>query len=132
MLAIAAVRKHRRHSPYFSDVAPGSPFYNYVETAYNHNAIAGYSHGTFRPGNNVTRGQLCKIVVSAQGWAVNSPGGQHFVDVPATNPFYGFIETAYAHNAITGYADGTFRPGSPALRGQICKIVYNVTASRAP
>ena len=39
--------------------------------------------------------------------------------------FYDYIETAYHHGIISGYADGTFRPGNSATRGQICKIVYD-------
>jgi len=109
--------------PHFSDVPPGSPFYLYVETMYNH-YIHGYDDGTFRPYNGVTRGQFAKIIVVAQEWQVQSPPSPTFVDVPPGSPFYAFIETAYAHNIISGYADGTFRANNPATRGQISKMVY--------
>jgi hypothetical protein len=50
-------------------VATNDPFYGYVETAYAHTIISGYSCGPgcleFRPGNNATRGQICKIVYQA-------------------------------------------------------------------
>ena len=53
----------------------------------------------------------------------------NFTDVSPTDPFYTHIETAYAHNIISGYSCGTgcleFRPGNDATRGQIAKIVYN-------
>ena len=52
-------------------------------------------------------------------------GGPHFTDVPTTDPFYAFVETAYNHTIISGYSDGTFRPGANATRGQISKIVYS-------
>ena len=45
-----------------------------------------------------------------------------------TDPFFCYIETAYSHNIISGYSDGTFRPGNSATRGQICKIVYQAIA----
>jgi hypothetical protein len=115
--------------PHFSDVGPGSAFYNYVETAYNRGVISGYADGTFRPDSDVTRGQLCKIVVLAEGWPINTTGGPHFTDVPAGSVFYGFIETAFNRGIITGYSDGTFRPGNPATRGQIAKIVYNAVSA---
>lgn len=115
--------------PHFSDVQQDNPFYDYIETAYNHQIISGYSDGTFRWGNNVTRAQLCKIIVSAEAWAIDTTGGPHFSDVPTTDPFYGYIETAYNHSIISGYADGTFRPGNYATRGQISKIVYNAVVS---
>ena len=110
--------------PHFSDVPTTNAFYAFIETAYHHGVISGYADGTFRWGANVTRGQLSKIIVVASGWAIDTSGGPHFSDVPATNPFYGFVETAYHHNIISGYADGTFRLGANATRGQISKIVY--------
>jgi hypothetical protein len=110
--------------PTFSDVPTTHTFYCYVETAVEHSIISGYSDGTFRPENNVTRGQLSKIVVLAEGWTEDCPEPGHFSDVPPTDPFFCYIETAYNHTIISGYADGTFRPGNPATRGQISKIVY--------
>jgi beta propeller repeat protein len=109
---------------HFSDVPPGSPFYLYIETAYQNNLISGYGDGTFRPNAQVTRAQLSKIVVLSQGWAINTTGGPHFTDVPASDPFYDVIETAYNKGIISGYSDHTFRAGAPATRGQIAKIVY--------
>ena len=110
--------------PDFVDVKLGSPFYAYIETAYNHGIVSGYADGTFRPGANVTRGQVSKMIVRAQGWAPQTAGGPHFGDVPPASPFYAAIETAYAHGLLSGYADGSFRPGNSATRGQISKIIY--------
>jgi hypothetical protein len=112
-------------APHFTDVTSTNPFYTHIETAYNHGIISGYDDGTFKWGNNVTRGQLSKITVLAMDWATNTTGGPHFTDVPTTHPFYVYIETAYNHGIISGYDDNTFRAGNPATRGQIAKIVYN-------
>jgi hypothetical protein len=60
--------------PTFNDVAPGSTFYAYVETAFGHTIISGYPCGGpgepcpgayFRPFNNATRGQMSKIATLA-------------------------------------------------------------------
>jgi len=109
---------------HFRDVPPGSLFYTFVETAFAHGIVSGYSDGTFQPGNPVTRGQLAKIIVAAQGWPLVTPAPGHFRDVPPGYVFYSAIETAFAHGLISGYSDGTFRPGNPTTRGQIAKIVY--------
>jgi hypothetical protein len=110
-------------TPTFSDVAPDHPFYGYVETAAHEGLVSGYPDGTFRPFNNVTRGQLTKIVVEAAGWLPYTPPAATFSDVPPSHPFYVYIETAYQHHIIQGYSDGTFRPFGDATRGQIAKIV---------
>jgi hypothetical protein len=110
--------------PHFSDVPASNPFYRYIETAYNHGVISGYADGTFRWGANVTRGQTTKIIVNARAWTIDTTGGPHFTDVPTTNPFYNFIETAYHHNIISGYSDNTFRWGNDVTRGQLSKILY--------
>jgi hypothetical protein len=111
-------------TPTFSDVPTTDPFYQYVETAAHEGLVAGYSDGTFRPYNNVTRGQLSKIVVEAAGWPLVNPPIPTFTDVPRGSAFYEYIETAFDQGIISGYADGTFRPGNDATRGQISKIVY--------
>jgi hypothetical protein len=110
--------------PHFTDVAESNAFYDYVETAYNHGVISGYEDSTFRWANDITRAQLCKIMVSAQQWPINVTDGPHFSDVPESDLFYDYVETAYSHNIISGYADDTFRPYNNAIRGQISKIVY--------
>ena len=115
----------------FTDVPPGSTFFCYVETAAGHGIMSGYSDGTFRPYNDVTRGQLCKIVVLAKEWPVYTPPYRTFRDVPSEHPFYAYIETAYSRVIVSGYICGPgggcleFRPYNNATRGQICKIVYN-------
>ena len=128
-------------TPTFNDVLPSNVFYPFVEMAFHNAIVTGYACGGpgepcpgayFRPNNLVTRAQLSKIVVQAAGWTVITPAVPHFRDVPSTDGFYGFIETAYCHQAITGYSCGTgcaeFRPGNNGTRGQIAKIVYYAVA----
>jgi hypothetical protein len=111
-------------APHFDDVDSFNPFYEYIETAVNREIISGYADRTFRWGNNVTRGQLAKIIVLAQGWPLVNPPAPTFTDVPTDHPFYQYIETAFLHKAITGYSDRTFRPQNNATRGQISVIVH--------
>ena len=108
---------------HFVDVPPDSTFYPYIETALHHAIISGYSDGTFRPSNPVSRAQIAKIVVSAAGWSLVNPTTGHFSDVPPASTFYQFVETAVDHGILNGYSDGTFLPSNAALRGQVSKIV---------
>lgn len=147
----------------FADVPTSSAFYSYVEAMASRDIISGYpcspgsalepcdSQGRpyFRPGNNVTRGQLSKIVVmagqQALGWTLVSPseGDRSFADVAPDSTFYSHIETAFCHNMIGGYPCGApgepcdsqrrayFREGNNATRGQISKIVCSAVRNEA-
>ncbi len=108
----------------FSDVPIGSTFFPYIETAFARGILAGYPDGTFRPNNNVTRAQLAKIIVRAQGWPLANPAAPTFSDVPLDNSFFHYVETAFARGVVSGYPDGTFRPNNSATRGQASKMIY--------
>ena len=122
----------------FTDVPPGSTFYQFVECLACQGIINGYSDGTFRPNNNVTRGQIAKIVSNAAGFdTVIPPGQQTFTDVPIGSTFYTYTERLSIAGVMSGYPCGMtgvpcdpqnrpyFRPNNNATRGQIAKIVSN-------
>jgi hypothetical protein len=128
-------------------VPPGSPFWLWVERLAGRGVIGGYPCGGpfepcvsptnrpyFRPGNDVTRGQLAKITSGAAGWT-ETPTGQTFEDVPPGSTFYVYIERMASRAIIGGYPCGGpfepcigpanrayFRPNNPATRGQMSKI----------
>jgi hypothetical protein len=128
----------------FADVPSSSPFWLYIERVHDHGAISGYecsgtngepaSGACYRPGANLTRGQLAKIATSVAEFS-ETPSGQTFNDVPPGSPFYEYIERAVLHGIISGYPCGTaghpeepcpgsyFRPGVNVTRGQAAKIV---------
>jgi hypothetical protein len=120
----------------FSDVPFGTTFYPYVRCLACSSILGGYADGTFRPGNNITRGQLSKIVSNAAGFDAQ-PGAQSFADVATNSTFYDWIQRLAAKGYINGYPCGGpgepcdaqnrpyFRPGANATRGQISKIVSN-------
>ncbi|MEO5951846.1 MAG: SBBP repeat-containing protein, partial [Chloroflexia bacterium] len=119
----------------FSDVPEGSTFYEFVHCLACRGIIGGYSDGTFRPGNLVTRGQLAKIVSNAAGFT-EPHSSQTFEDVPVGSTFYDFAERLASRSIVSGYACGGvgepcnppanlpyFRPGANVTRGQTSKIV---------
>ncbi|HEY0072349.1 MAG TPA: S-layer homology domain-containing protein, partial [Chloroflexia bacterium] len=120
----------------FVDVPPDSAFYSFVRCLACKNVLGGYADGTFRPGNNVTRGQLSKIVANAAD-LTEPVAGQTFQDIPPDSTFYEFIERMFARGLISGYPCGQlahepceppanrpyFRPHANATRGQISKII---------
>jgi RHS repeat-associated protein len=108
--------------------------------------MSGYSDGTFRPNNDITRGQASKILANAAGLSDPIPPSgltgagvpisrQTFEDVPPSHTFYTWVERLAGQGAIGGYPCGGpfepcaspanrpyFRPGSSITRGQASKI----------
>ncbi len=111
--------------PAYGDVPPAQPFYSYIRDLSCANIAQGYSDNTFRPNYGATRAMLAEWIVTARGWAIDTTGGPHFADVPTWDPFYPYIETAYHHSVISGYADGTFHADAAVTRGQMSKMIVN-------
>ena len=110
----------------FTDVPPSSTFWLFIERVSLHGAISGYSDGTFRPANNLTRGQIAKIDAITAGYADPIPPAQQtFTDVPPGSTFWVYIERVALHGVVSGYSDGTYRPANNVTRGQAAKVVAN-------
>jgi hypothetical protein len=134
----------------YQDVPPGHTFYDFIWRLTDRGLVNGYPCGGpgepcvapgnlpyFRPGADVTRGQLSKIVANAAG-LTQPPGAQQYQDVPPGHTFYDFIWRLTALGVMQGYPCGGigepcvppgnlpyFRPGANATRGQTSKIVAN-------
>jgi hypothetical protein len=141
----------------FADVPPSSTFWLWVERLSGHGIISGYPCGGpfepciapanrpyFRPNNDVTRGQLSKIVAGAAGWT-ETPTSQTFQDVPPGSTFYLFVERVASRGIVGGYPCGGagepciapgnrsyFRPSNNATRGQMSKIAAGAFFPNCP
>ncbi len=89
----------------FTDVPVGSTFYPFIRCLACKGIINGYPDGTFKPGNNVTRGQLSKIVSNSAGFSDNQTT-QMFQDVPVGSTFYQYIGRLASRGFINGYPCG--------------------------
>ncbi len=124
----------------FTDVPVGSTFYPYIHCLACLDIINGYPDGTFRPNNNVTRGQIAKIVSNSAGYAETYTTAT-FVDVRAGSTFFQYVERLASRNIIAGYPCGGpgepcpgtyFRPNNNVTRGQTAKIVAIAKGLPAP
>ena len=113
----------------FKDVPTTQTHYDTIMKLYNEKVISGYEDGTFRPNQQVTRGQAAKILAGVLGLDETNNTyndiAPHFSDVPKTNSYYPYIEALVQAGIISGFEDGTFRPNSTLTRGQMSKIIYN-------
>jgi hypothetical protein len=128
----------------FTDVPRGSTFYPFIRCLACRGIVSGRADGTFGPNNNVTRGQLSKIVSNSAG--LNDPQtAQLFQDVPVGSTFYTYTARLADRGYIAGYQCGGvgepcvppgnlpyFRPNNNATRGQISKIVSSAAGFVEP
>jgi hypothetical protein len=109
----------------FSDVPATDADFQYIVTLYNHGVIGGYDDGTFRPGNPLLRSQAAKMFQLSNGWGNENPQPQcQFTDVNPSDYFYYQVSTVCNHGLFSGYADRTFRPFNPIIRGQMAAVLY--------
>jgi hypothetical protein len=120
----------------FTDVDEFNPFFIYIRCLYCRDIISGYNTGCttgnpcFKPFNNVTRGQMSKIVANSAGLS-QTPTGQQYTDVPTTHPFYVWIWRLTDAGHVSGYNTGCstgnpcFKPEANVTRAQLAKIVSN-------
>jgi hypothetical protein len=115
--------------PTFRDVPATDLFYPYIETAYQQGWISGYTDGTFRPDQAVTRGQASRIVVTAAHLPLAAAAKPAYADVPASSPIYPYVATASAQGLISGYPDGTFQPDAALSRGALAQMLDALAAA---
>ena len=114
----------------FEDVHPADWDYPYVQWMFSRGVINGYN--TVPPCVNEGATCLSHKTIPREGrlprsWCrISSPidttGGPHFWDVPQGSTFYNYIETARNLSLISGYSDGSFRPGNNVTHPQVAKI----------
>lgn len=115
----------------FNDVAAGTWYYEYVETAAAHGIVSGYKDdegtltGYYGPADAVTREQAAKMIVLGAPLELNTNCGPSFPDVGVNRWSYEYVETLYVNSVVDGYPDGTFGPEANINRAEIAKIVSN-------
>ena len=85
----------------------------------------GWSDGTFRPHDSVTREALAAFFYRAANMNDDvAPTQDPFTDVTSKSPFYREIAWFKAQKITTGWPDGTFRPHEPVTREATAAFVF--------
>ncbi len=106
--------------PSFGDIAESDWSYRYIETAKAHGAIGGYSDGSFKPGRNITRAEITKVISTVLKLA---QGDSLFTDISASWA-KDAINSCVKAGIVAGYADNSFRPNNTATRAEAAKMIY--------
>lgn len=109
----------------FSDVSEGQWFFSPVMWMVDNEITTGYTDGTFKPYNPVTRGEAVTFLYRyAADEDFTAPEESGLIDVPPTHNFFEAISWATQNGVVNGYTDDTFRSGHNMTRGQVAAILY--------
>ncbi|MFJ8089609.1 S-layer homology domain-containing protein [Lysinibacillus sp. NPDC095746] len=107
----------------FTDIDQYSSHYDNILKLYSQGAISGYADKTFRPDQNVTRGQAAKMLATVLNLDLNNVQDPYFKDVPKSSEYYKYIAALQNAGIMAGYSNGTFMPNEVITRGQLAKIL---------
>lgn len=122
----------------FNDVAKGSTFYKNIMACADSGVINGYSDGSFKPGNSITRQAAIAMIARC---VMDKSDYEKYSDKTASKKFLSdqfkdagsiseqfYAEFCYMRSSgsLDGYNDGTVRPGQNITRAQFVKLLYSV------
>lgn len=93
-----------------------------VDWLQENGVVQGYSDGTFRPENEVTRAEFLKMLYETIGME-NLETTLPFTDIDQNAWYMKYLKEAYASHVINGYSDGTFKPNSNISFKESVKII---------
>jgi hypothetical protein len=120
-------------TPTFPDVDAEHWALDYVEYVVSQNIVEGYEDGTYRPTNEVTRGQMSVYVARAMvapttavlaDYVPAEP--RNFPDVDSEHWAYSYVEYCVEHGIVGGFLDGTYRPETVVTRDQMAVYIARV------
>ena len=106
----------------FSDMA-GHWSKPYVDEMYKRGVVNGFSDGSFKPNNNVTRAEFAKMIAQILG--LNVYGGSTFTDVAPDSWYNGYVAAVEKAGIVTG-TDGKFMPDSYITRQDAAVMLARV------
>ncbi|WP_312648432.1 S-layer homology domain-containing protein [Aminipila sp.] len=95
--------------------------------------VNGYEDGTFCPGNNVTREEIAKMIVTAFKKEAETTSAaavaMNYTDVELGRWSYRYIQKTNDLSYLKGYEDKTFRPGRSMNRAELAACLVRIAES---
>lgn len=110
----------------FSDVPSTHEHYAAIEWMQARGVIEGYSDGTFRPDQSVTRAEALKIILVGTGVSLPETTENQTIlygDVQLDDWYFVHVQKATELGWVQGYSDGLFRPEQTINLAEALKII---------
>ena len=109
----------------FTDVSATHWASNYIGAAAQSGVLTGYTDGTFRPDQQLTRAEMAALIVRA--FQLSGGGSSStFSDVSSTSWALEYIEALTANQITTGYEDGSYRPDRLITRAEFATMIARI------
>ena len=115
----------------FSDVPQDHSNYKSIKYLASNGVISGYSDGTFKPDEVVTRAEALKFILEGIDAGIEI-SDLSFNDVSGGDWFYKYVSTASLRAIVSGYDDGSFKPGNVVTRAEFMKILLTAIDANLP
>ena len=97
---------------------------DFIEGLYSKGYISGFTDGSFKPDQTMTRAEYAALLVNAFNPSAERDA-KDFTDVASTYWAYEKIKQAYRGGFLSGYPGGTFKPTDKVQRAQIIVSLVN-------
>ncbi|MCD4712876.1 MAG: S-layer homology domain-containing protein [Clostridiales bacterium] len=108
----------------FSDIGQVSWAQSAISFMSQKGFVGGYSDGTFKPNQKITRAEIVTIINKMNGF--EETGEIVFSDVNSKDWFYKEIQKATQAGYVTGFPNGKFEPNAFVTREQVAVIIGNL------
>ncbi|MBI5728135.1 MAG: S-layer homology domain-containing protein, partial [Candidatus Magasanikbacteria bacterium] len=106
----------------FTDVDVSVWYAPYIQAAKDARILTGSSKTKFKPGEPATRIEALKILLSASKAKLDPTATVKFKDAKAVAGYMKYLAYAVKNGIVSGYPDGTFKPGNPVTRAEAAKM----------
>lgn len=134
-LLVQVMQDGRNPEPAFADVAPGYPFFDWIQFMAANKITGGCGTAplVFCPETPAARGQLAVFLVrSMLGDTFTSQQTPYYTDVPASHPFFRYIQKLKELNLGQECAPQQFCPESAATRGLAAQWIVQAKFGNTP
>lgn len=97
--------------------------------------VNGYTDGSFKPDNNVSREEVAKIIYKVMeldsfkninNKKFEENGNTKYSDLNGQEWSYEYIISLSSKKILNGYTNGEFKPGNKVTRAEIAQVIYNM------